>query len=172
MSRVILDIESQFDSQYRVNLNRVLHDIEIKTDYQYRVNLSRVLLDIESKTDSQYRVILNRVLLDNESKTDSQYRVNLTDPQLLGIPGRILVPPVTQLFRSKWLNFSFSDAPHMQANTSETKWTQMVVRWDFFFHIFGRTRLDSQKMNNISRRQFLKRLPWILNVSGSFLFLN
>ena len=28
--------------------------------------------------------------------------------QLLGIPTRILVPPVTQLFMSKWLNFSFS----------------------------------------------------------------
>ena len=27
--------------------------------------------------------------------------------QLLGIPGRILLPPVTQLFRSKWLIFFF-----------------------------------------------------------------
>ena len=27
--------------------------------------------------------------------------------QLLGIPGRILVPSVTQFFRSKWLNFFF-----------------------------------------------------------------
>ena len=29
--------------------------------------------------------------------------------QLLGISGRILVPPMTQLFRSKWLIFSFSE---------------------------------------------------------------
>ena len=27
--------------------------------------------------------------------------------KLIGIPGRILVPPVTQLFRSKWLHFFF-----------------------------------------------------------------
>ena len=27
--------------------------------------------------------------------------------QSLGIPGRILVPPVTQLFKSKWLHFFF-----------------------------------------------------------------
>ena len=27
--------------------------------------------------------------------------------QSLGIPGRILVPPVTQIFRSKWLSFFF-----------------------------------------------------------------
>ena len=41
--------------------------------------------------------------LDNESQFDS---MNL---QLLGIPGRILFPLVTQLFRSKWFRFSFSD---------------------------------------------------------------
>ena len=38
------------------------------------------------------------------SHIDSQYRVNLIDSnilQLIGIPGQILVPPVTQLFKSK-----------------------------------------------------------------------
>ena len=35
----------------------------------------------------------------------NQYDWNIL--QLLGIPGRILVPPVTQLFRSKWLHFFF-----------------------------------------------------------------
>ena len=35
----------------------------------------------------------------------SQFDLNIL--QLLGIPGRILVPPVTQLFRSKWLYFFF-----------------------------------------------------------------
>ena len=41
---------------------------------------------------------------------DSQYQVNLTQIrilQLLGIPDQILVPPVTQLFRLKWLHFFF-----------------------------------------------------------------
>ena len=35
----------------------------------------------------------------------SQFDSNIL--QLLGIPGLILVPPVTQLFRSKWLHFFF-----------------------------------------------------------------
>ena len=48
------------------------------------------------------------------SQFDSQYRVNFTQvfsnySQLLGIPVRILVSPVTQLFRSTWLNFFFSE---------------------------------------------------------------
>ena len=34
----------------------------------------------------------------------SQFDSNIL--QLLGIPGRILVPPLTQLFRSNWLHFS------------------------------------------------------------------
>ena len=49
-------------------------------------------LDIESQ-------ILNWLSISN------QFDSNIL--QLLGIPGRILVPPVTQLFRSKWLNFFF-----------------------------------------------------------------
>ena len=36
----------------------------------------------------------------------SQFDSNIL--QLLGIPDRISVPPVTQFFRSKWLHFSFS----------------------------------------------------------------
>ena len=43
------------------------------------------------------------------SQFDSQYRGNFDSNilQLLGIPGRILFPRVTQLFGSKWLHFSF-----------------------------------------------------------------
>ena len=47
------------------------------------------------------------------SQIDSQYRVltlyweSIWLLQLLGIPARILVPSVTQLFRSKWLHFFF-----------------------------------------------------------------
>ena len=44
--------------------------------------------------------------LDIESQNESNW---LDILQLLGIQGRILVPPVTQIFRSKWLHFSFSD---------------------------------------------------------------
>ena len=36
-------------------------------------------------------------------RISSQFDSNIL--QFLGIPGRIFVPPVTQLFRSKWLDF-------------------------------------------------------------------
>ena len=101
-----LSKSSQFDSQHRVNLT---------------LNIESILLSISSQFYSQYRVNLT---LNNESiwlsiscQFDSQYRVNLTlniesiwlkySPiiYILGFPGRILVPSVTQLFRSKWLQF-------------------------------------------------------------------
>ena len=58
-----------------------------------------------TKIDTRFRVIEEYL-----SQIDSILRVKLTiwlSIQLLGIPGRILVPPVTQLFRSKWLHFFF-----------------------------------------------------------------
>ena len=47
-----------------------------------------------------------RILESNWLNIESQI-INLTQIflQLLGIPGRILVSPLTQLFRSKWLHF-------------------------------------------------------------------
>ena len=56
----------------------------------------------------------NKIRLDIESQTDSQYRVNWTQifrNYILGIPGQILVPPVTQRFKSKWLHFFFEWFP-------------------------------------------------------------
>ena len=41
----------------------------------------------------------------NWTSISNQFDSNIL--QLLGIPGRTLVPPVTQLFRSKWLHFFF-----------------------------------------------------------------
>ena len=38
---------------------------------------------------------------------DIECQIDSNIVQLLGILGRILVPPVTQLFRSKWLRFFF-----------------------------------------------------------------
>ena len=61
-------------------------------------------LSISSQIDSQYRVKLTPNIESNwlsiSSQLDSKYIL-----QLLGIPGRIIFPPVTQLFRSKWLHF-------------------------------------------------------------------
>ena len=82
--RVIwLSISSQFDSQYRLNLTL---SNSSQFDFQYRVNLT---LNIES------------IWLSISSQFDSNIL------KLLEIPCRFLVPPVTQLFRSKWLHFFF-----------------------------------------------------------------
>ena len=108
-----LDIESQIDSILRVKLTRYWEsnwfDIESQIDSILRVKLTRYWesnwLDIESQIDSILRVKLTRYWESNWLDIDSQIVSNIF--QLLGIPDRILVPPVTQLFRSKWLNFFF-----------------------------------------------------------------
>ena len=85
-----LDIESQIDSILRVKLTRY-----------WESNW----LDIESQIDSILRVKLTRYWESNWLDIESQIDTNIL--QLLGIPGRILVPSVTQLFRSKRLYFFF-----------------------------------------------------------------
>ena len=57
-------------------------------------------LDIWSQIDSILRVKLTIRL-----STSSQFDSNIL--QLIGISGRDFVPPVTQIFRSKWLHFFF-----------------------------------------------------------------
>ena len=56
---------------------------------------------IRSKIPNNWRIFESN-WLDIESQFDSNIF------KLLGILDRILDPPGTQLFRSKWLNFSFS----------------------------------------------------------------
>ena len=71
-----------------------------------------------SQIDSTLRVKLTQHWESNwlniESQIDSTLKVKFTEHwesmdsnilQLPTLPGRILFPPVTQLFRSKWLNF-------------------------------------------------------------------
>ena len=63
---------------------------------------------------SQCELKINRPLIPSNSRIyewnwldiESQFDTNIL--QLLGIPDRILVPPVTQLFRSKWFHFFVS----------------------------------------------------------------
>ena len=57
----------------------------------------------DSLTQSQIEIL--RVKLTIWLSIPSQFHSNIL--QLLGIPGRILVPPMTQFFRSKWLHFFF-----------------------------------------------------------------
>ena len=98
---------SQIDSQYWVNLN---------------LNIGSIWLSISSQFESQYRVNLTLnielIWLSISSQFDSQYRVNLTlniesiwlkYSPITQNPGSNFSSEVTQLFRSKWLNFSFSD---------------------------------------------------------------
>ena len=49
-----------------------------------------------------------------ESKLDIESKFDSNILQLLGIPGQILVPPVTQLFSSKWLHFFFQLSPFVR----------------------------------------------------------
>ena len=66
-------------------------------------------LDIESQLKKL------RIFESNWLDIESQFKIWLSISsqfdwntfQLLGIPGRILVPQVTQLYRSKWLHFFF-----------------------------------------------------------------
>ena len=79
------------------------------------------------------------------SQFDSQYRVNLTlniesifDSnilQLIGIPDRILVPPVTQFFRSKWLNFFFQCTLVNMSWINKQLLLLLYETYMIFFHI-------------------------------------
>ena len=60
---------------------------------------TKIRIGIPSKYLSILRVNSNRLSI------ASQFDSNILES--LGIQGRILVPPVTQLFRSKWLQFIF-----------------------------------------------------------------
>ena len=108
-----LNIESQIGSTLRVKLTQYWEsnwlNIESQIDSTLRVKLTQHWesnwLNIESQIDSTLRVKLTRhwesIWLNIESQIDSNIL------QLLTLPGRIIIPPVTQLLRSKWLN-SFS----------------------------------------------------------------
>ena len=104
---------SQIDSILRVNLTRHWASIWLYIESQFdsilRVNLTlyweSIWLDIEGQFDSILRVNLTRYWESIRLDIESQFDSNIL--QLLGIPGRILLPPVTQLLRSKWLIFFF-----------------------------------------------------------------
>ena len=63
-------------------------------------------LDIENQINSILRIKLTRYWRSNWLSISSQFQSNIL--QLLRILNRILVPSVTQLFRSKWLHFFLS----------------------------------------------------------------
>ena len=60
-------------------------------------------LNIESQIDPTLRVKLTQHWESNWLNIESQIDPNIL--QLLNLQGRIIIPPVIQLLRSKWLNF-------------------------------------------------------------------
>ena len=106
----------------------------------------------------------------------SQFDSNIL--QLLGIPGWILVPPVTQVFRSKWLHFSFSEISltrnlyciqnagflgrravnlSWRANTMRCKQTCNLVSW---LGGFWMLKLWNQWLLNIRDPYAISSGPW------------
>ena len=86
----------QIDSQYRINLTQIFTKHYMK-NFKLTLNIESIWLkyspNIIWKTSNWLSI---------SNQFDSN---NL---QSLGIPGQILVPPVTQHFRSKWLHIFFS----------------------------------------------------------------
>ena len=81
--------------------------------YTERINLVLLTWKVESlaelKFDPGFRVIVEYLSPINSVKFWHEIESHLDSNilQLLGIPGRILVPPMTQLFRSNYIIFSF-----------------------------------------------------------------
>ena len=136
-----LSISSQFYFQYRVNLSFNIESIWLSISsqfvFQYRVNwtlnIESIWLSISSQFDSQYRVNLTLNIESIWLSISSQFDSNIL--QLLGIPGRILVPPVTQLFRSKWFHFFFQWAcihlHYMRFLAVGVKWLTFYI-WKYY----------------------------------------
>ena len=105
-----LNIESEIDSTLRVKLTQYWESnwliIESQIGSALRVKLIHHCesnwLNIESQIDLTLRVKLTQHWESDWFNIESQIDSNIL--QLPTLPGWILVPPVTQLFRSKWLN--------------------------------------------------------------------
>ena len=85
-------INSQIDSTLRVKLTQ-----------HWESNS----LNIESQVDWTLRVKFTQHWESNSLNIESPIDSNIL--QLLTLLGRIIIPPVTQLLRSKWLNFFLSE---------------------------------------------------------------
>ena len=106
-----LSMLSQFDSQCWLNLTLTVESIWLSMLNQFNsqfgvnltLNVESIWLSIVSQFCSQCWVNLTLNVESIWLSLLSQFETNIL--QLPNLPCRILVPPVTQLFRSKWLNF-------------------------------------------------------------------
>ena len=106
-----LSMLTQFDSQCWVNLTPNVESIWLSMLTQFdsqcwvnlTLNVESIWLPMLSQFDSQCWVNLTLNVESIWLSMLSLFDYNIL--QLSTLPGRILVPQVTQLFRSKWLNF-------------------------------------------------------------------
>ena len=71
---------------------------------------------LEEKIESFWPKKLSHWWNANWLSISSQFDSNILQQLLLGIQGRVLVPPVTQFFRSKWLHFFFHCCSQSERN--------------------------------------------------------
>ena len=138
-----LSMLSQFDFQYWANLTFNVEPIWLSMlnqfDSQCWANLTlnvdsiwlSMLIQFDSQCWSNLTLNVDPIWRSMLSQFDSKIL------QLPTLPGRILVPPVTQLFRSKWLNF-FSQwyiiaCRHDFSELDDT--TLQAINQDFSFSI-------------------------------------
>ena len=105
-------LNCQFDSQYLVSLTLNIESFDSQYEVNLTLNIESIWLSASSQLDSQYRVSLT---LNIES-------IWLKCSLITWNPGSIFIPPVNQLFRSKWLNFFF------QCTNSSSR-PLVVERW-------------------------------------------
>ena len=106
-----LNIESQIGSTLGVKLTQHWEsnwlNIESQVDSTLTVKLTQhwqsSWLNIESQVDSTLRVKFTQHWESSWLNIESQIEFNIL--QLLTLPGQIIVPPVTQRLKPKWLNF-------------------------------------------------------------------
>ena len=132
-----LNIENQIDSTLRIKLTQhwesYWFNIESHIDSKLRVKLTQHWesnwLNIVSQIDSTLRIKLTQHWESNWLNIESQIGSNIL--QLLTLSGWILVPPVTQLFRSKWLNF-FSRCIVLAHTRFSWSIIFIILDWSFF----------------------------------------
>ena len=84
---------------------------------------------VTGKTKIRHGIPSNWKIFESNWLDIESFIINLTQifsNWLLGIPGRILVPPVTQLFGSKWLHFFFQCRSAL--NVGDSIWAA-TCRW-------------------------------------------
>ena len=112
-----LNVNSQIDSTLRVKLTQHWEPNSLNIESQIH---STLRVKFTQHWESNWLKHWESNWLNIESQIDSNIL------QLLTLPGRIIIPPVTQLLRSKWLNF-FSRSTERKNSHFDKKLGQILV---------------------------------------------